>query len=445
MAYNNGNGSIGGKTKLIINYLPQTMTDTEFSSMFQAIGEVKNTRIMRDKSSGYSYGYGFVEYLSPMDAVKAIETLNGLPVQHKRLKVAYSRDDADSKGARLYVRNIPLDVTEDQFRAAFSPFGSLIQCRMVRDTNTQRFKGDGFVIYDKRQQAQAAIDGLTDICPDGFSSPMNIQFAQDSAAKVRPPPGAAARGRGRGAGGFGGAAGGFGVRGGYGGAGAGGFGAGAGGYGAGAGGYGAGAGRYGGVAPLSSFDYSEYEDPSYSEYYEDTDYSDTGYNSFYGSGTGKGRGGYGATAPAPSRGALGGATRARGRGRGLAAGGGAMRSSMAYNRYNPMAASTLKSDVYSESYPPYTPGPAATDEGHILFVYNIGSDAQDSTLWQLFAPYGAILKVDTIMDKEKGICKGYGFVTMRNYDEAEAAVGALNGYQFTAKPLQVSFKSDKKK
>ena len=56
------------------------MTDNELYSMFITVGQIVSAKIMRDKSSGYSYGYGFVHYQLPEDAAKAIATLNGLQV-----------------------------------------------------------------------------------------------------------------------------------------------------------------------------------------------------------------------------------------------------------------------------------------------------------------------------------------------------------------------------
>jgi RNA recognition motif-containing protein len=45
----------------------------------------------RDKPTGYSYGFGFIDYQSPTDAQRAIESLNGLQLQNKKMKVAYSK------------------------------------------------------------------------------------------------------------------------------------------------------------------------------------------------------------------------------------------------------------------------------------------------------------------------------------------------------------------
>ena len=40
-------------------------------------------------------------------------------------------------------------------------------------------------------------------------------------------------------------------------------------------------------------------------------------------------------------------------------------------------------------------------------------------------------------------CKGYGFVTMTNYEDALVAIAGLNGYQLGTRMLQVSFKKSK--
>nr|QWY04387.1 Elav2 [Owenia fusiformis] len=356
--HTNGKSS-EGKTCLIVNYLPQTLTDREFQSMFVSVGPVKQTRIMRDKETGYSFGFGFVDYHDPADAAQAIDVLNGLKLQNKTLKVAYSRDGSDTKGANLFIRNIPRNFDDTMLHDLFSNFGDVVQSRLVRDSITQLPKGVGFVLYDNRKQAEAALEALNNTQPAGFKEPLLVSFAQDNSKKVRPPPQRN-----------------FPIVGG-------------------GGGYAADTGYYGNQQQLF--------------------------------GAGAGRGGFHQ------------GTTARGRGYGL---GGPMRG--AANTTN-MAAQGLHTNRFnplSQSLPLTHTAMIGTESaaGHVLFVYNIGTDATDTTLFQLFSPYGAILKVNTIIDKDKEQCKGYGFVTMRNYEEACEAVQALNGYMFTQKPLQVSFK-----
>lgn len=79
--------------------------------------------------------------------------------------------------------------------------------------------------------------------------------------------------------------------------------------------------------------------------------------------------------------------------------------------------------------------------GFTLFVYNLAPETDDRTLWQLFGPCGAVLSVRVINDLETGKCKGFGFVTMSEYQEAALAISRLNGFTIGDRTLQVSFKT----
>ena len=79
--------------------------------------------------------------------------------------------------------------------------------------------------------------------------------------------------------------------------------------------------------------------------------------------------------------------------------------------------------------------------GWCIFVYNLAPDTEESVLWQLFGPFGAVQSVKVIRDLQTNKCKGFGFVTMTNYDEALVAIQSLNGYTLGNRVLQVSFKT----
>lgn len=81
--------------------------------------------------------------------------------------------------------------------------------------------------------------------------------------------------------------------------------------------------------------------------------------------------------------------------------------------------------------------------GWCLFVYNLTPDTEENVLWQLFGPFGAVQSVKVVRDPATNKCKGYGFVTMTNYDESLVAIAANNGYQLGGRVLQVSFKKSK--
>lgn len=47
-----GLGVVESKTNLIVNYLPQTMSQEEFRSLFSSMGEVESCKLVRDKATG---------------------------------------------------------------------------------------------------------------------------------------------------------------------------------------------------------------------------------------------------------------------------------------------------------------------------------------------------------------------------------------------------------
>lgn len=85
----------------------------------------------------------------------------------------------------------------------------------------------------------------------------------------------------------------------------------------------------------------------------------------------------------------------------------------------------------------------SSSSGWCIFIYNLGQDADEGILWQMFGPFGAVTNVKVIRDFNTNKCKGFGFVTMPNYEEAAMAIASLNGYRLGDKILQVSFKTSK--
>ena len=62
----------------------------------------------------------------------------------------------------IYTGNLSYDVTENELKAAFEAFGSVESVRIIKDNDTGRSKGFGFVEMPDNAEAQAAIDGLND-------------------------------------------------------------------------------------------------------------------------------------------------------------------------------------------------------------------------------------------------------------------------------------------
>uniref|UniRef100_A0A1B6KN74 RRM domain-containing protein n=1 Tax=Graphocephala atropunctata TaxID=36148 RepID=A0A1B6KN74_9HEMI len=78
-----------------------------------------------------------------------------------------------------------------------------------------------------------------------------------------------------------------------------------------------------------------------------------------------------------------------------------------------------------------------------IFVNNLTSEIEENVLWELFGPFGALKSIKVIRDHQTNKCRGFGFVTMINYDEAVVAIKALDGYTLGNRVLQVSFAVNK--
>lgn len=167
-------------TNLIVNYLPQDMTDRELYALFRSIGPINTCRIMRDFKTGYSFGYGFVDFASEADSQRAIKTLNGVQVRNKRLKVSLARPGGEQiKDTNLYVTNLPRTITEEQLDVIFGKYGQIVQKNILRDKLTGKPRGVAFVRFNKREEAQEAISNLSNVIPEGGSQPLTVRIAEE--------------------------------------------------------------------------------------------------------------------------------------------------------------------------------------------------------------------------------------------------------------------------
>lgn len=176
--------AIQSPKNLIVNYLPQHMTERELYSMFVTVGPVENCRVMKDIKTGYSYGYGFVSFTRPQDAEKAIQQLNGLDIFNKRIKVSFARPNGeDLKDTNLYITNLPRHFNEHDLEMLFSPYGNIVQKNVLVDKITGMKRGVGFVRFNRREEAQEAIRNLDGQILDGNNEALCVRVAQDHGKK----------------------------------------------------------------------------------------------------------------------------------------------------------------------------------------------------------------------------------------------------------------------
>lgn len=78
-------------TKLFVGSLPYSTTDDDLKDLFAQSGTVASAKVIFDRESGRSKGFGFVEFESDDEAKAAIESLNGKDFGGRSLVVNEAR------------------------------------------------------------------------------------------------------------------------------------------------------------------------------------------------------------------------------------------------------------------------------------------------------------------------------------------------------------------
>ena len=73
-----------------------------------------------------------------------------------------------------------------------------------------------------------------------------------------------------------------------------------------------------------------------------------------------------------------------------------------------------------------------------IFVGNLSFNSTEDSVRSIFEGYGTVDRVSIITDRETGKSRGFAFVEMPNDEEANRAVGALNGVDFGGRKLNVN-------
>ncbi len=89
--------------KLYVGNLPYSVDDGQLESQFSECGKVESARVITDRDTGRSKGFGFVEMSTDEEAAAAIEKFNGQPNGGRNMTVSEARPQAPVKAAAVAV------------------------------------------------------------------------------------------------------------------------------------------------------------------------------------------------------------------------------------------------------------------------------------------------------------------------------------------------------
>lgn len=81
--------------KLFVGSLPWAVDDAQLGEIFAAHGNVVSARVITDRETGRSRGFGFVEFGDEATAAAAIDALDGTMVEGRTISVSFARPKAE--------------------------------------------------------------------------------------------------------------------------------------------------------------------------------------------------------------------------------------------------------------------------------------------------------------------------------------------------------------
>ncbi|KAF7289930.1 Ps16 protein [Mycena indigotica] len=232
-------------SKLYIGNLSFKVDDDALYNAFHPHGQIVDHIVMKDRETQRSRGFGFVTYSTEDEANAALTQMDGQDLMGRSIRVSLANGKpsggggggrggyagesyaggsgggsgygggsgwmlstlkfplilsaAMSSGNKLYVGNLSWNTTDEVLRQTFEEFGTVTDSIHMKDRETGRFRGFGFVTFSTADEAQNAIAGLNEQEVDGRRIRVNV-------AQGKPERGNS--GGGYGGGGYGGSSGG---------------------------------------------------------------------------------------------------------------------------------------------------------------------------------------------------------------------------------------------
>jgi len=159
-----------GQGNVFIKNLDSAIDNKALHDTFAAFGNILSCKVAQDEQ-GNSRGYGFVHYETAEAASNAIKSVNGMLLNEKKVFVGHhvSKKDRTNKFDELkanftniYVKNIDVEVSEDEFRTLFEKHGEITSASLAMDNETGKSRGFGFVNFVNHEEAEQAVDALNE-------------------------------------------------------------------------------------------------------------------------------------------------------------------------------------------------------------------------------------------------------------------------------------------
>ncbi|XP_060766363.1 polyadenylate-binding protein 1-like 2 [Neoarius graeffei] len=146
---------------LYVGDLHANVTEPMLVQKFRPAGPIHSIRLCRDRMTGSSLGYAFINFYHRADAERALEMLNFELLMGQPMRIMWSQRDSSQRSTgigNLFIKNLDKSIDSMALFDTFSLFGKIVSCKVV--CNEKRPAGYGYVQFESAEVADLVKERL---------------------------------------------------------------------------------------------------------------------------------------------------------------------------------------------------------------------------------------------------------------------------------------------